>query len=265
MIAWWTIFVALAASPTGPIPSSGTVASVYDGDTLTLASGDKIRLKWVNTPELKPPEELGTEARDHTRGLVLGKAVTLLLQGEGERDGYGRVLAGIDVGGTNLSLTVVEQGLGHVFFIPPDPTDLTALVAAQDKARAARKGIWATSRYQGALHISSFHADAKGDDRQNVNGEYLRVCNVSASPVDLAAYTLKDGDKAYPLPAVTVPVGHTVKIMSGTGVTQADPTKQLEVFLGSADPVWNNDGSTAQLVDAKGAIVDQASHTKDDK
>ena len=33
--------------------------SVYDGDTYTLADGNKIRLRGVNTPELKPAEDFG--------------------------------------------------------------------------------------------------------------------------------------------------------------------------------------------------------------
>ena len=40
-------------------PRYGRVVSVYDGDTYTLADGNKIRLRGVNTPELKPAEDFG--------------------------------------------------------------------------------------------------------------------------------------------------------------------------------------------------------------
>ena len=44
-------------------PSHGRIISVYDGDTYTLSDGSKIRLRGVNTPELRPKEEFGIEAR----------------------------------------------------------------------------------------------------------------------------------------------------------------------------------------------------------
>ena len=66
-----TLFLAtVLASPTAvaqsadTAPDTGRVVQVYDGDTLTLESGDRIRLRWVNTPELRPKEDYGIEARE---------------------------------------------------------------------------------------------------------------------------------------------------------------------------------------------------------
>lgn len=248
-------------APTGTPPTRATVASVYDGDTVTLDTGDKIRLRWVNTPELRPAEDFGIEAREATKAFVLNKEVELTFDAENPRDGYGRVVAGLKTSEGDLSVHLAERGLGHVFVIPPDDTDLTELIAAQGRARQARLGIWTLDAYQGPLHITSFHANGRGDDAKFVNGEYLRVCNVSAVPVDLSAYTLTDDDgNKYPLPPVTIPAGHTVKIHSGKGRDQNDPTKQIEAYLQSDTPVWDNDGDTATLVDAKGNRVDQRVH-----
>lgn len=242
-----------------PAPTQAVVRSVYDGDTLTLDTGDKVRLRWVNTPELKPPEAYGADARDFTKGLVLGKQVQLL--GSGARDGYGRLLAGVEVDGANLSVKLLEAGLGHLFVIPPDDTDLTALLAAQEKARQARRGIWADQRYQGSLHITSFHANADGDDRANVNGEYLRVCNVSAQPVDLTGFRIADiSGNSWEMPTLILPVGHTVKIHSGIGTNVGDTAAQLEIFLGSRDPIWNNTEDRATIYDRFGRVVDAREH-----
>ena len=109
---WWTLQLSVAMAggtpPPGgwpPPPASSTVASVYDGDTVTLTTGDKIRLRWVNTPELKPAEAYGIEAREAAASFLAGQEITLLLGSENPRDGYGRVVSGLmREDGQNLSL-----------------------------------------------------------------------------------------------------------------------------------------------------------------
>ena len=100
-------------------PRSGTVVAVYDGDTFTLNTGDKIRLLGVNTPELKPREDYGIEARDAAASLLLNKRVTLSY-GAVKKDGYGRLLASVKQGEVDTASYLLEKGLGHVFIIPPD-------------------------------------------------------------------------------------------------------------------------------------------------
>lgn len=257
--------VSLAAEPPAggwpPAPKNGTVASVYDGDTMTLASGDKIRLRWVNTPELKPLEAHAVEARAATEAFVLEKPVTLLLGSENPRDGYGRIVSGIETAEGNLSLHLLELGLGHLFVIPPDETDMTPFLAAQRRAREARRGIWSSDAFQGTLHITSFHANAPGDDRENINGEYLRVCNITTEPLNIAGYRIaKASGKSFELPDIVIPAGHTFKIFSGKGEHQKDPKQQLEVYLNSDQPVWNNDADRATLYDRFGRVMDARDH-----
>jgi endonuclease YncB( thermonuclease family) len=249
--------VALASPPTA------TVVKVYDGDTFTLDNGDKVRLKWVNTPERKPPEPFHAEATRVTEKMVLGRQVSLLVDPDNARDGYGRLIAGILVGEQNLSLRLIEEGLGHVFLIPPEPDDPSELLAAQERARAARKGIWSTDRYASTLHISSFHADARGDDDINVNGEYLRLCNITAQPLDVAGYALVNrAGERFELPSLIVPAGHTVIVTTGRGEHQADPSLQLQIYLGRGAPIWDDAHDVATLLDPAGERVDVAVHGK---
>lgn len=262
---WLLVLTALAAGPPPggwpPPPASSTVASVYDGDTVTLATGDKIRLRWVNTPELKPAEAYGIEARDAAERFLRGKEVTLLLGGENPRDGYGRVVAGLQTDAGNLSIHLLEEGLAHLFVIPPDDTDPKPFLEAQARARAANKGIWSTDRYQGSVHITSFHANSAGDDRQNVNGEYLRVANVNTEPLNLDGYKITDASGgSWTLPALTVPAGHTVTIHSGVGQHQMSPANQLAIYLGSAEPIWNNERDRATIHDRFGRVMDAREH-----
>lgn len=254
-------FATAAAAAPPPAPLEAIVVAVYDGDTVTLDTGDKVRLRWVNTPELKPAEAYGIEARDAARELLLNKKVKLVY-GQVQRDGYGRLIAGMrTLEGEDLSQHLLGLGYGHLFVIPPDDTDLSGLIAAQEKARQGRRGIWSDERYQGDLHITSFHANANGDDRENPNGEYLRVCNVSSRPVDLQGFKLTDisGD-SWELPSIVLPPGNTVKLISGRGVNQDDPSSQLEIYLQTDGPVWNNSRDRATLYDRYGKVVDARDH-----
>jgi len=237
------------------------VIKVYDGDTVTLENGDKVRLRWVNTPEKRPPEPYWEEARTVAERVVLGRTVRLLVTSEDARDGYGRIIAGLHNGRDDLSMELLKAGYGHVFIIPPEPEPLDAMLAAQADARARRRGIWSTDRYSGTLHITSFHADARGDDNRNVNGEYMRVCNITVSPVQLQDYTLKTHkNERFKLPNMLLPAGHTVLIHTGRGLHQTDPAKQLHIYLGLPAPMWDNRHSEATLLDADGAVVDKAIH-----
>jgi micrococcal nuclease len=259
-----TLFLSLAlsaqASWAQTTSLSERVIDVYDGDTVTLSSGDKVRLRWVNTPELNPPESYAIEAREATRALVLNQTVSLVL-GPSARDGYGRLIAGVRQDEQDLSLHLATLGLAHVFVIPPDDTDLRPLLEAQAKARAARRGIWSDPRYQGKLHITSFHANAPGDDNKNINGEYLRVCNISNDPVDIQGFRITDlHGNAWVFPQAIIPPGHTIKVHSGRGVNQLDPAAQLSVYLGSTSPIWNNKRDKATIYDRFGKTVDARLH-----
>ena len=247
-----------AAQDEQPAPATSQVVSVYDGDTFTLSNGDKVRVRWINTPELKPAQAYGEDARELTEDFVIGESLDLTY-GEATRDGYGRLLAGVWVDGRSLAEALLEKGLAHLFMIPPvgDDAPLDALIAAQARARAAGVGIWSTDRYRGTVHITSFRANARGDDRENLNGEYLRVCNITAEPLDLAGYRLSDAQgSSWLMPSVTLPVGHTVKIYTGQGDDNADPAEQLTVYLDSDRPVWNNDFDRAVLYDPLGRVMD---------
>jgi len=253
--------IALAEEPAAPPPTSARVVSVYDGDTFTLETGDRVRLRWVNTPELKPQlEAYGIEARDAARNLILNQEVTLEY-GQSIRDGYGRLIAGASINGVDLSAHLASLGFAHVFVIPPDDTDLSTLMSAQEKARTAGRGIWSDERYQGVLHITSFHANAPGDDRDNVNGEYLRLCNTSADSLDLQGFRISDASgRSWVFPSLILPAGHTVKVHSGVGDNQLDANSQLSIFLGNANPIWNNGEDRAAIHDPFGRLVDSREH-----
>ena len=210
-------------APAAPASSSsrprraGTVSvrSVYDGDTFTLSDGSKIRLASVNTPELRPAEPYAVEARNAAELFMKGAQVAL--DPNPPQDSYGRIISQAYVDGESLSEHLVSLGLAHVFLIPPlnENHDIPALLAAQEQAREANRGIWSTEDYRGDLHITSFHANAAGDDRENINGEYLRLCNITSLDLNVDGYYISDASGGkWMFPSVIIPAGHTLKVHS---------------------------------------------------
>jgi endonuclease YncB( thermonuclease family) len=248
-----------AGQPTPP--TSGTVKSVYDGDTFTLTTGDKVRLKWVNTPEMKPLEPFAQEAKELTQAFVGGSEVQLLWKGSNPRDSYGRLVAGARTGEGDLSEALLRAGLAHLFVIPPDDMDLTRMIAAQEEARIARRGIWGSDTFQGTFHLTSFHANGAGDDNLNVNGEYLRICNITSTAASLQGWRLvNQAGNTFPFPDVVIPAGQTARVMSGKGPSGPDAVGVIDVYLGSETPIWNNTADAAELYDPQGIRRDRREH-----
>jgi len=245
----------------GLIASPVTVTSVYDGDTFTLRDGSKVRLAAVNTPELRPAEAYAVEARNAAEAFMKGARVEL--DKNPPQDSYGRLISQAYVDGKSLSEHLVSLGLAHVFLIPPVPEshDVSALLSAQKNAREANRGIWSTERYRGDLHITSFHANAAGDDRKNINGEYLRLCNITENAINIEGYSITDASGGrWVFPAVTIPAGHTIKVHSGQGTNATDPRNQLAIYLGSSRPIWNNRHDRATIYDRYSKISDVRIH-----
>ena len=100
--------------------------------------------------------------------------------------------------------------------------------------------------------ITGIHADAAGDDRRNLNGEYVLVRNTGAAAINLAGWKLDAGDRSQRFSLASYPLkkGATVRIHTGRGTTRAG-----HLFLGSGRPIWNNDGDTATLIDPHNIAV----------
>ena len=246
----------LVAAP----PSKGIVVAVYDGDTFTLSSGDKIRLRGVNTPELRPKEAFGIEARDFAANYLIQEKVQLHY-GDIKKDGYDRLIASVETKKGDVGEALLREGLGHIFLIPPESVDLPTMLQAQEEAKEKKKGLWSNPRYQSRLHITSFHANGKGNDNAFVNGEYLRVCNISSQALSLSGFRMTNiSGKSFDLPDITIPVGHTVKIFSGYGRHQKNPKKQLEIYLGSRKPIWDNAHDLVRIYNEEGGLEDERRH-----
>jgi len=142
-IAWagWSA-PATRADATGLVE----VAYVIDGDSLQLKSGQQVRLIGVNTPEMHgaddQPEPLAINARD-TLIRLIDKRPVRLIPGNEKRDRHLRLLAYVETAdGRDVQERLLTEGLGFLVAIPPNTDRLTRYQAAQQRARAARRGVW---------------------------------------------------------------------------------------------------------------------------
>lgn len=118
---------------------------MVDGDTLRFVQADgslvTLRLLGVDAPE--SGQEGGTEAREFVAQRVCGVEVTWRSHGE---DRYGRTVASVEVGGDDLGVLLVRNGLAWRVkrYLEAAPDELReAYERAWREARMARIGLWA--------------------------------------------------------------------------------------------------------------------------
>jgi len=133
------------AESQGP-PKSAGVIRVFDGDTLVLENGTRVRLDGIDAPEMehegRPAEFLAHKSRaaltDLTRGQKLRLEYDVL-----RYDHYGRLLAYLFLpDGTFINAEMVRLGLAHVYPHQPNLRYHETLLAAQREAMEAQRGVW---------------------------------------------------------------------------------------------------------------------------
>jgi hypothetical protein len=104
-----------------------------------------------------------------------------------------------------------------------------------------------------AISISAIQFDAPGDDRKNLNGEWIRVTNAERSLADMTGWQLYDeSGRVYVFPRFTLAPGASAKVFTGRG-----SDGRAELYIGRGSPIWNNDGDTAILKDASGNVISE--------
>jgi micrococcal nuclease len=123
----------------------GVVSYVRDGDTIELEDGDVVRLVQIDTPELAERECYARRAHALLRQLLpVGARVRVVEDPSLDRvDRYGRRLAYVFVGRTNVNLALVRRGAAAVWlFEGRRGLYATPLLAAERRARRVPRGLW---------------------------------------------------------------------------------------------------------------------------
>ncbi len=267
------------------------VIDVVDGDTIDVrlpnGSEDTVRLLGVDTPEVHaendpaefpgvPDTEAGRDclrswgerASEHAKDELMGETVTLSFDANEPRRGYfGRLLAYVHVDGESFNYGLITRGLARRY----DDSGFEyrdRYGTAEDAARTNGVGLWgacavddpetatetplAVADGGAPLRIETIHADAAGDDRENLNDEYVTFGNAGDETIDLAGWTVSDeADHTYTFPEGTV-IGpdETITLHTGSG-----EDGDGDLYWGEGAPVWNNAGDTVIVRNASGDVV----------
>jgi endonuclease YncB( thermonuclease family) len=117
---------------------TGRVVGITDGDTLTVLtpakSQLKIRLAEIDAPESSQP--WGTKSKAMLSELAFGKEVKLVIT---DQDRYGRFVARVYVGSTDVNAEMVQRGGAWAFrrYL----TD-QSILTLESGAKRARIGLW---------------------------------------------------------------------------------------------------------------------------
>jgi endonuclease YncB( thermonuclease family) len=139
--------LAIGVSISGGYTASAatTITKVYDGDTITLSTGEKVRLLQIDTPELSPTECYSKEARSALVSL-LNSPGQLSLKTDPKLDKvdrYGRLLRYVFIGKTNINLKLVEIGAAVPYFYKGDKGQYsTQILKAAQTAKSKSIGLW---------------------------------------------------------------------------------------------------------------------------
>ncbi len=128
-------------APAAEAGMAGWVSKVADGDTFTLNAVGRepraVRLYGIDAPE-----------RDQAYGELATTALAAWIDGREVRvavedvDIYGRLVGRVFVNDSNINLAMVEQG--HAWWYEQYARDAFELELAEQQARAARRGLWAS-------------------------------------------------------------------------------------------------------------------------
>ncbi|MCD6560754.1 MAG: thermonuclease family protein [Deltaproteobacteria bacterium] len=143
------IFLIIAASLFLSLSSGVTyynVKYVYDGDTILLNKGGRVRYLGIDTPEIDHEggknEFMASAARKFNSKLVKGARVSLEFDKE-KKDHYGRLLAYTFLeNGDMVNALLVRNGFAHVMFNRLNLKYKELLLKCQQRAIEERLGIW---------------------------------------------------------------------------------------------------------------------------
>jgi micrococcal nuclease len=255
---------------------------------------EDVRLLGVDTPEVhveNDPSEFegipstqsghdwlrdwGHKASEFSRAEVLDETVRIRTDPNADRRGsYDRLLVYVGAEGEKtLNEKLIEQGYARLYDSSFSQRD--EFEADEAYAQENNVGLWGYEQQttttttttttatdggsespESAIVVTNVHADAPGDDHENLNEEYVVLKNTGDTTVDLNGWTVSDeADHAYIFSDVQLEPGETVTLYTGSGTDGSN-----EVYWGAGSAVWNNGGDTVIVRNASGTVVDEYSY-----
>lgn len=155
-----------ANCPAVRIEETAHIAQVFDGDTLRLKDGRRVRVLGINSPELanrdKDGQPLAEEARAATRRFFPKHALVHLAYDRERKDRYGRILAHVyNAEHQDLASHLLVSGLAFHVVVPPNTAQSECLVKQEVLARKNGLGVW-RSPYWRARPVGELRLDETG-------------------------------------------------------------------------------------------------------
>lgn len=155
--------VAQSDCPSRQFAEISKVRYVYDGDTLQLNDGRKIRLIGINAPELKsdgkPAQPYANEAKKALTSLFNKDKSIALVYGKDKKDRYGRLLAHVFLAdGQNVQALLLKQGFANAITIPPNTQFASCYLEMESFARCSMNGLWKNMNILDAKSLEHQHS-----------------------------------------------------------------------------------------------------------
>jgi micrococcal nuclease len=134
----------------------GRIARITDGDLLGLDTGLRVRLAEIEAPapgyDGREDEPFAREAQTMLEAAAVGRQARLWYGGL-TRDDYGRALAHViarDETGADVWLNglMIRQGAARVRTWPDNARRASRLLAFEQEARAAKRGLWSLDHWR---------------------------------------------------------------------------------------------------------------------
>ncbi len=153
------------------------VKKVYDGDTIQLTDGRKIRLLAINTPEVahaRDDAQTGGEVAKKWLIKQLAQTKVRLEFDQEKQDKYHRYLAHIFTEqGVHINLELVRLGYASLNIFPPNLKYVTTLLQAEQAAESQQRGIWAYREYRPKSSAQLTKKNSRG--WQRIYGKVLSI------------------------------------------------------------------------------------------
>lgn len=123
---------------------NGKVVAILDGDTITVLRDreqTRVRIAGIDAPEKK--QAFGQRSKQAMSDCAFGKEVAVEWK---KLDRYGRTIGKVIADGVDCGLRQVELGMAwhyKVYAKEQSRGDREAYAAAEDQAKADRRGLWA--------------------------------------------------------------------------------------------------------------------------
>ena len=262
------------------------VVRVVDGDTYEVEFPDghteNVRLLGVDTPEVhveNTPDEFegipttqdgkdwlrdwGHKASEYARTQVAGETVTIKTDDRADRRGsYGRLLVYVYTDDRkSVNEMLIEQGYARMY--DSEFSQRSEFASDEQTAQENHVGLWnyeapedggdGDSGSSSQLVVSNIHADAAGNDHDNLNEEYITFTNKGDDELTLTSWTIEDAvNHEYSVPEFTLGAHESVTLYTGSGTNSAS-----KLYWGSGSAIWNNTGDTIIVTTSSGETVIQ--------